>query len=144
MIKEFKEEYRWLSNFYLVDIRFQGKRFASVEYAYQSAKSDDKEWKKLCMEGKLKQSKIKRQSRNIERVANWDSIKIDVMRTCLEAKFTQEPLRTLLLETGDQSLQEGNNWGDVFWGVDLETGEGENQLGKLLMEIRAKLKDSKG
>lgn len=32
---------------------------------------------------------------------------------------------------------EGNTWGDKFWGVC--DGEGENHLGKLLMEVRAEL-----
>ena len=36
-------------------------------------------------------------------------------------------------------LQEGNNWGDAFWGVHLKSEEGENNLGKLIMEIRAQL-----
>jgi predicted NAD-dependent protein-ADP-ribosyltransferase YbiA (DUF1768 family) len=33
-----------------------------------------------------------------------------------------------------------DTWGDKFWGVDLETGEGENNLGILLMELREMLK----
>ena len=44
-----------------------------------------------------------------------------------------------LIETGDAHLQEGNTRGDKFWGVYLETGEGEYNLGKLIMEIRKKL-----
>ncbi|MBK9336371.1 MAG: NADAR family protein [Lewinellaceae bacterium] len=62
------------------------------------------------------------------------------MRECLELKFSQEPFLTWLLETGDANLQEGNTWSDTFWGVDLETGAGENNLGKLLMEIREHLR----
>ncbi len=37
-------------------------------------------------------------------------------------------------------LQEGNRWGDTFWGVDLRTGKGENKLGKILMRVRKELK----
>lgn len=61
------------------------------------------------------------------------------MRECLEQKFAQEPFRTWLLETGDEPIQEGNYWGDSFWGVDKKKGQGENWLGKLLMEIRDRL-----
>ena len=68
-------------------------------------------------------------------------IKIEVMRECLNLKFSQEPFKTWLVETGDIHLQEGNTWGDKFWGVDLETGEGENLLGRLIMMIRADLQD---
>jgi len=62
------------------------------------------------------------------------------MRECLYLKFSQEPFKTWLLETGDLHLQEGNTWGDKFWGVDLETYQGENNLGELIMDIRKKLK----
>jgi predicted NAD-dependent protein-ADP-ribosyltransferase YbiA (DUF1768 family) len=29
-----------------------------------------------------------------------------------------------------------NTWSDTFWGVDLKTGKGDNNLGKLIMKIR--------
>ena len=101
-----------------------------------SAKSNDKEWKKLCAQGKLKPSKIKKKSKHLVKIPNWESKKLDIMRGCLIAKFSQEPLRTQLIETGNEHLQEGNTWGDTFWGVDLETGNGANHLGKLIMDIR--------
>ena len=40
------------------------------------------------------------------------------------------------------SLIEGNNWHETFWGVDSETGEGQNNFGKILMELREELKKS--
>ena len=61
------------------------------------------------------------------------------MTECVNQKFAQQPYRDLLLATGDQFLQEGNNWGDLIWGVDIETGEGQNLLGKLIMEFRETL-----
>lgn len=75
-------------------------------------------------------------------VSNWDSLKIEVMRECINQKFNQEPYKTLLIETGDVFIQEGNFWGDTFWGVDLNTKTGENRLGEMIMEIRAKLKNA--
>ena len=142
MIEQFNDEYRWLSNFYPCTLRFRGKRYPSVEYAYLSAKSEDKAWKKMCSEGWEKPGKMKKKSQFVALVPNWDAIKIDVMRECLALKFSQEPFRTWLLDTGARHLQEGNTWGDSFWGVDLETGEGENHLGKLLMELRLLLADT--
>jgi hypothetical protein len=41
----------------------------------------------------------------------------------------------LLLATGDMELIEDNDWDDTYWGVC--NGAGENNLGKLLMKIRA-------
>lgn len=37
---------------------------------------------------------------------------------------------------------EGNTWHDVYWGVDLCTGEGENHLGKILMTQRQEFKEN--
>ena len=68
---------------------------------------------------------------------DWDTVKISVMRNLLQQKFAQTPYRELLLATGNHLIIEGNTWGDVFWGVCL--GVGENNLGKLIMEIRASL-----
>ena len=44
--------------------------------------------------------------------------------------------REKLLDTGNAELQEGNNWGDRYWGVDLKTGYGENRLGRIIMKVR--------
>jgi len=56
----------------------------------------------------------------------------------LRQKFSDPDLRNRLLATGDAELVEGTTWGDVTWGIDLNTGEGENHLGKLLMELRTR------
>ena len=62
------------------------------------------------------------------------------MYEIVKEKFTQhEDLKRRLLETGDEELQEGNNWYDTYWGVDIHTGKGLNMLGKILMRIREEL-----
>ena len=64
------------------------------------------------------------------------------MEQGLRAKFEQNILlKTFLIETGDQELQEGNYWNDKEWGVCLKTNKGKNKLGKLLMKIRKELQD---
>lgn len=138
MIKEFQGEYRFLSNFAKVDITIDGITYRSVEHAYMSQKSDDIEWKNFC---KITESpaEVKKKSRKIKLVDNWDDIKIKVMRECIDQKFSREPYKTLLLETGDLHIQEGNRWKDKFWGVDLGTRVGRNILGKLIMGKRSRL-----
>ncbi len=121
-------------------IVLNGIAYPSVEHAYMSAKSDDVRWYLKCTDENIKPGAIKKMSRKILLVSNWDSIKIEVMLECLNQKFNQEPYKTLLIETGDAYIQEGNFWGDTFWGVDLNTKIGENHLGKFIMEIREKLK----
>lgn len=73
---------------------------------------------------------------------DWDEVKIAVMREVLLAKFTQNPmLAEYLLETGDKPLMEGNRHKDFFWGIDYKTREGENHLGRLLMELRTRFRE---
>lgn len=45
-----------------------------------------------------------------------------------------------LLDTANKPLIEENWWGDKFWGVCETTGEGENWLGRLLMDLRNHIK----
>ena len=56
-------------------------------------------------------------------------------------KFEDPELRALLKATGNQDLQEGNNWNDTYWGVSLRTGNGKNNLGLILMKIRDEVED---
>jgi len=64
------------------------------------------------------------------------------MEKLVRIKFQNPEMREKLLATGDVEIEEGNTWGDTFWGVDLETGEGENRMGKILMKIRSELKNN--
>ena len=43
------------------------------------------------------------------------------------------------MEKEDEVLVEYNNWGDVFWGYDVEKNEGKNYLGLLLTARRSEL-----
>ena len=139
MIKQFQEKYRWLSNFFPCRITLNGVTFQSVEHAYQSEKSSDLDWKKKCQEI-LSPGKIKRDAKKLEiNRKEWDKKKLKIMEICIDQKFSKEPFRTKLLETGEEEIQEGNNWNDEFWGVNLKTGKGSNHLGKLIMKKRDRL-----
>lgn len=136
MITEFKNDYRWLSNFAPVNITYKGIVYPSVEHAYMSAKSDDEGWKKFCANANNYAGDVKRKSRTVKLVANWEEIKVSVMEECLRQKFSKQPFKSKLLSTGDVLLQEGNFWGDKFWGGCMKTGQGRNVLGELIMNIR--------
>jgi len=139
MISEFQDEHRWLSNFMPCKIFYEGKSFTSVENGYMSAKSHDVEWKEFCSDPNNHPGRVKRKSKKIVLRSDWESIKVSVMKELLIQKFFQSPYRDLLLNTGDMHIQEGNRWGDTFWGVCLKTNTGSNNLGILLMEIRRDL-----
>jgi ribA/ribD-fused uncharacterized protein len=135
MIKAFKDEYRWLSNFVPAKIVLDGVLYLSVEHAYQSAKSDKPEWKRFC-QTEINPVIVKRNSKEVILLSYWDNIKDDIMEYCIRQKYNQAPYKQLLLNTKDQIIQEGNYWGDKYWGICLKTGEGQNKLGRLIMQIR--------
>jgi N-glycosidase YbiA len=73
--------------------------------------------------------------------SDWESVKDDVMRAALLAKFTTHAeLSALLLATGDEVLIEKTS-GDYYWGCGTN-GTGKNRLGELLTELRGKLRES--
>lgn len=137
MIKSFRGENRFLSNFYPVPIKWHGLLFSSVEHAYQAAKAtndDDRKKIQKCSSP----GAAKRMGKIILLRSDWEEIKLDVMYQLLKQKFSQPDFRQRLLSTYDQTLIEGNEWGDEFWGVCR--GKGENHLGKLLMKVREEVK----
>lgn len=143
MIDSFSGKYRFLSNFSSVQIFYDGVWFPSVEHAYQAAKTEDRAERirisKLPSAGAAKKAGQKLKMSG-GRVADWDKRKVGVMRELLYKKFQNHDLAKMLLETGDEVLVEGNDWGDIFWGK--VNGAGQNWLGKLLMEVRESIKRS--
>ena len=134
MIREFKGEYRWLSNFAPCKIMLDGEEYDSVENAYQASKT-------LNHNERLKFKNItpgqaKRLGRKITIRDDWSKVKLSVMYSLLIQKYANPPYKNMLIETGYIRIEEGNTWNDTFWGVCLETGKGQNNLGKMIMEIR--------
>ena len=72
--------------------------------------------------------------------ADWDERRVDTMTRLLIQKFQDPKLARQILETGDKILIEGNDWEDTFWGVNKNSRKGRNILGRLLMNIREKLR----
>ena len=72
--------------------------------------------------------------------SNWDEISYGIMKKILTAKFSVPELSEKLKATGDAVLIEGNNHHDNKWGNCLcercKNKEGQNWLGKILMEVR--------
>jgi ribA/ribD-fused uncharacterized protein len=136
-IDSFQGEYRFLSNFYPAQVEFEGMTYPSVEHAYQSAKTLDREIRKQIA-ATSNPAEAKRMGRAQQVRADWETVKFEVMEQCVRFKFTHHPdLKQKLLATGGADLEEGNTWGDRIWGV--YQGQGENRLGKILMKIRKEL-----
>ena len=112
MIYLFKNEYKWLSNFEPCEIELHGIIYQSVESAYQSEKSNNENWKEFCKNNSSRDVKIKSKSIKIRK--DWNDVKLKLMENLLIQKFSKEPFKTLLLETGDENIVEGNFWNDLF------------------------------
>lgn len=141
MINQFTGPYRFLSNFYPSPIPCAGTFAVTVEHAFQAYKTDDRAQQAHVLAAETP-SEAKRRGRAVLLRSDWDAVKIQVMRFCLDYKFLAgTELADQLLSTGDAWLLEGNTWGDRFWGVDLRQNcSGENWLGVLLMARRAELR----
>jgi predicted NAD-dependent protein-ADP-ribosyltransferase YbiA (DUF1768 family) len=75
---------------------------------------------------------------------DWPQVRLGIMDDLLRQKFAAGSELATMLVAIDGHIAEGNSWGDTFWGVDLVTGEGENNLGRLLMTIRDELRAAAG
>lgn len=144
-IKEFTGPYHWLSNFAMLanPLTMGGRSYPSVEHAYQAAKTKHGVWRQKIRDAESPglAKKLGRQIPDYAMRHDWDDVKLRAMYFLLVGKFSQPHYKKLLLATGDRELIEGNYHGDSYWGVDLKTGKGQNKLGRLLMKVRAKLRE---
>lgn len=144
IIYEFSGEHRFLSNFFMHPVQWHGACWPSAEHAYQAAKflvSNNPEWAiEIC---KASTAGIAKKMGRMKHVvmANWEPVKLTTMEEIVRAKFKSPELRRKLIQTRDAELQEGNWWGDRYWGISpAGSGEGENHLGIILMQIRKELR----
>lgn len=135
-IDNFHGEHRFLSNFWLIPIEYEGLVYPTVEHAFQAAKTTQVGFRE-AIRGATCPGDAKLMGRQITLRSDWEAIKLDVMYSLLCIKFDNSALRKQLLETEDATLIEGNTWNDVFWGVC--NGNGHNHLGKLLMRLRGEI-----
>ena len=116
--------------------------YASVEHAYQAAKTLNAASREKFRFAGVTPARAKRMGRSLKLRPDWEEIKVGIMRDLLMQKFRPSILRRRLLSTFQAELIEGNHWHDVFWGVCMGKCDfphaplGDNMLGKLLMEVR--------
>lgn len=135
----FRGWHGFLSNFYEVPVEYDGIIYGSVEAAFQAQKCIDDEEKRKFSD--LRPVKAKKAGMRVPLRKDWEDVKLEIMKALVQAKFTQNSeLAQRLLSTGEAELIEGNDWNDLFWGVDLRTGQGENHLGRILMKIREEIR----
>ncbi len=141
-----QNEFGEFSNFSAHGIEMNGQWYKTTEHYFQSQKFDDAAYREEIRIARTpKDAANLGRSRNVKLRADWEDVKIDIMRDAVRKKFnTHKTLKELLLSTGDEYLIEAAP-GDYFWGCGKD-GSGQNWLGVILMEIRTELqqRESKG
>jgi len=133
------DEYGCFSNFADYPITVDGKRWPTSEHYFQAQKFDDPKHRETIRKANspMIAARLGRdRSKKLRR--DWESVKDDVMRKAVRAKFTQHSdIAKILLNTGAAMLVE-HTANDSYW-ADGGDGGGRNMLGRILMEIREEL-----
>lgn len=134
-----------LDNFYPCTVEYEGLRYKNSEAAFQSAKHKNSMRRIPFTKMDASTSKaIGKNKRLTVLRSDWEQVKDKVMYDIVKDKMERNPeILALLLSTGDRHIEEGNTWGDEYWGVDFITREGRNQLGITLMRLREEFRSCK-
>lgn len=152
-INSFRGRFVFLSNFYPCKIEHKGINYPSVEHYYVALKvtgmqfidgvyytgADFRELVARIPDA----GDVKKVGKIVKVRGDWEEKKLEFMEWGVREKFKDPNLASMLLDTGDLQLIEGNNWHDNYWGVCSchKCGDrGENHLGRILMSIRDELK----
>lgn len=133
------EAYGDFSNFAASPIRLKGVEWPTTEHYFQAQKfaGTPHEDAVRLADSPMAAAKMGRQRSRPLR-DDWESVKDEVMREAVLAKFEQHPtLAGLLLSTGDAEIVEHTK-NDAYWG-DGGDGSGKTMLGRILMEVRKRL-----
>ena len=152
-IDSFRGRWVFLSNFYTCKIEHKGIVYPSVEHYYVALKVTGMQF----IDGVYYTAPdfreliaripdagdVKKLGKRVKVRSDWDEKKLEFMEWGVREKFKDPNLASMLLDTGDLQLIEGNNWHDNYWGVCSchKCGDrGENHLGRILMSIRDELR----
>lgn len=145
-----KEEFGGLSNMASgYPLQINGVRILTTEALYQACRFPHmpEVQREIIGQHSPMTAKMKSKPHRKNSRSDWDEVRYKVMRWCLRVKLAQNygEFGRLLLATRDQPIVEQSRKDD-YWGAKLRdqagnTLAGQNVLGRLLMELREKLKD---
>ena len=120
-----------------------GKEWRTSEHYFQAQKfpTDPEYQERIRLTASPMIAKRLGSSRKHPLREDWNTYRLHAMKEALRYKFSQnEAFKALLLGTADSLLVEGSPR-DSFWGCGPKK-DGQNWLGKLLMEIRDEFRSS--
>ena len=122
---------------------YQGISYRTSEHFYQAMKmpKDRLDLRaELAAMGQYETKKAVRDKMKFKWRDDWsEEESLKVMEHILRFKFKAGTSWAAKLVETEGEIVENNNWGDVFWGFDVNQGRGENHLGKILMKLRSEL-----
>ena len=149
-IRSFTGRWLFLSNFFTPAVLvFEGIEYQNSEAAFNAGKTVDplvRRW--VAAATTPAEAKTRGNNRTVVILRpDWDNrVRYEVMNDVLHAKFLTHPVRTqALLSTGNALLVEGNRhhdnvWGDCTCARPTCIAPGQNNLGRLLMALRAEVR----
>lgn len=135
----FKGKYAFLSNSYPCQVvGADGLLYPSVENAYQASKTED--WVlKMPYTQTVPPNLAAQLGQSFKPSVEWTANRLSTMTAIVQDKFSRNSeLKTKLLNTGDRYIEYVTET-DAYWGT--VKGKGENNLGKILMDVRESLKN---
>lgn len=160
---EKNQPYYEFSNFYEVEVTYNGIVYPTSEHAYQAAKflgntQEEQEYMDIIRKANtpgiarilalqktgggykwrtnLNPIITKYKELGVTIRPDWEDVKTEIMANIVICKFEQhQDLKELLVSTGDRHIAEHTSR-DLYWGDGGEKGNGESLLGQILMALR--------
>jgi predicted NAD-dependent protein-ADP-ribosyltransferase YbiA (DUF1768 family) len=140
------QPYGWMGNMAPFRIQYNGQKWLTCEALFQSMRYDDLNIKEIIrsekspLSAKMKAKKLK----DLMVVEPCSPVDLDNMRLCIRLKFEQNPVikeklkKTFPHEIVEDVTKRNSGARHDFWGARNKGGiwVGQNQMGKMLMELR--------
>ena len=143
-IDSFTDYFDFLHNNFQTPVYFSGILYPSVSHAYHAARSNDERTRRAILNAETFQS-LGNIALRINDPIDWQEKKVKIMEQLVRDKFrrSKELQERLKLTEGRDLVMtyNDNNSKNIFWGV--VKGNGQNQLGRILMKIREDLLNDK-
>lgn len=134
----YPREFYMLDNFSSFQVDWKGRRWPTVEHAYQAAHFFDTapDIAEAIAQARSAHDAFKLARKYADKApANWSEVKVGIMEDICRHKLQQNQyVYDKLLLTGDMEIIEDSTK-DSFWGWGPDR-KGENQLGKIWMRLR--------
>ncbi len=125
------------SNFAAFNVVWRDRVWQTSEHAFQAACFDDKQIVEEIYNASSAHDALKLAIKYLNQARpTWKEDQLPIMKEICRAKLEQHPyIQKVLIESGDAELVEDSPK-DEFWGRGADW-KGENNLGKIWMELRA-------